>query len=190
MESRINWKVIVIGLLWQPLLSFAGCVGEDKLRTGDLVFRYEDSLISKVVLAYQGDSNFSHVGMALRTDQGWKITHAEYDPSREIDGVISESYCSYIRLAQRGVIKRFNKPYGFDEMVFHRTLREHQFKKFNLRLKTDDIKSVYCTQYVWLVHKKIYGFDPFNLKKQPDEIIVVKDLYQSPYFSEIYRFNN
>jgi hypothetical protein len=192
MESSLSRKIIVAICLLQAFSCFAGklvCKPPSQIETGDLVYRYQDSMISNIVLRVQGDQRFSHVGIAVRMKQDLFIVHSEYDPSRNMDGVVWEAYCDYVQLAQRVSVKRQSlKPALSSDQVISE-IKNVGNKKFNLTLTNKSSNTVYCTQFVWLIFSKLYKEDVFKLKNYPENVITVRDLYQAENFTTMYDYH-
>jgi len=191
MESRLSRKIIVAICLLQAFSCLAGkstCKPPSQIATGDLVYRYHDSLISKMVLKVQGDQGFSHVGIAVRIKQNLFVVHSEYDPSRNMDGVVWEDYCDYVQLAERLSVKRqsFRPALSSDKIISE--IKDFGSKKFNITLANKNSNTVYCTQYVWLIFAKLYKEDLFKLKNYPQNVITVRDLYQAGNFKTMYAY--
>ena len=143
-------------------------------------------MISKMVLRVQGDQGFSHVGIAVRVKKDLLVVHAEYDPSRNMDGVVWENYCDYAHLAQKILVKRQSLYSALPNEQVIDAIKQFGPRKFNLTLSNKNLNTVYCTQYVWLIFAKLYKEDLFDLKNYPQNTITVRDLYQAKHFDTKY----
>lgn len=189
MESSAIWKIACcLCILIFPVKSDAvSCVLNDKLiESGDLIYRYQDSFISNLVLKYQGDSSYSHVGIAIKENSQIKVLHSLLEPDKKIDGVISSSYCDYIHGSVRIEVKRLRES-SLD--VTNRLLKNIKVignKKFNRTFSLDAKNSVYCTQFIWLLFRDTTTTDPFEVDVKSNKIITVKKLLDSNHFYTVF----
>ena len=159
-------------------------------QTGDLIFRFENSWISRAVIAYQGDQGgqgYSHVGVVIKKAGDNTVFHAEYDPSRFLDGVVSESVCEYLSRAKRSSLRRWR---GVTEQARHgieRAVRSIGPRKFNLKLLgQSSTGALYCTQYVVEIFAQVVGRDLFRV--EPKSIITVKQIADSDILDQVALF--
>ncbi len=160
MEDRTAGQVKVIGALavCMAALPALAMPAQDcerlgaAVKTGDLIFRAEDSLISRLVMHAQGDGRFSHVGLIVEQAGGPRVFHAEYDPAKDVDGVVSDDLCAFVRRALRIEVRRPQGQAATDSRALSRIVERIGFPRFNLAFREDPGDgSVYCTQYVWRV---------------------------------------
>jgi hypothetical protein len=189
MESSASWKIACcLCLLIFPVKSDAvSCVLNDKLiESGDLIYRYQDSFISNLVLKYQGEASYSHVGIAIKENGQIKVLHALLEPDKKIDGVTSSTYCDYVHDSVRIEVKRLRKSSLDVTNQLQKNIKLIGNKKFNRTFGLDTKDSVYCTQFIWLLFKDIKPADPFEVDLKSNKIITVKKLLDSNYFFTVF----
>lgn len=189
MESSIIWKIACcLCLIIFPVKSDAvSCVVNDKLiESGDLIYRYQDSFISNLVLKYQGESSYSHVGIAIKENGQIKVLHALLEPDKKIDGVTSSTYCDYVHDSVRIEVKRLKKSSLDVTNQLQKNIKLIGSKKFNRTFGLDTKDSVYCTQFIWLLFRDIKPADPFEVDLKSNKIITVKKLLDSNYFFTVF----
>lgn len=189
MESSASWKIACcLCLLIFPVKSDAvSCVLNDKLiESGDLIYRYQDSFISNLVLKYQGDASYSHVGIAIKDNGQIKVLHALLEPDKKIDGVTSSTYCDYVDGSVRIEVKRLRNSSSDVTNRLLRNIRVIGNKKFNRTFGLDAKDSVYCTQFVWLLFRDVTTADPFEVDVKSNKIITVKKLLDSNHFFTVF----
>jgi hypothetical protein len=135
-----------------------------------------------LVLKYQGEKSYSHVGIAVTHGPQIKVIHSLLNLDEGIDGVTSQDYCGYIKDALRIEVKRLKKINGGIQNRLLNSIETNQNKKFNRTFDFNSQDSVYCTQYVWMVYKDALHADPFKLKPNSNLIITVRDLLASNAF--------
>jgi hypothetical protein len=125
-------------------------------RTGDLIFRAENSWLSRAVMHAQQDWRFSHVGIVVETSQGARVFHAEFNPSFGTDGVVSHDLCTFARRALRLELRRLDSIGERQRQRIAEAVHVIGAPRFNLRFEAWPADgSVYCTQYVWRVLKQV-----------------------------------
>ena len=189
MESSASWKIACcLCLLIFPVKSDAvSCVLNDKLiESGDLIYRYQDSFISNLVLKYQGEASYSHVGIAIKENGQIKVLHALLEPDKKIDGVTSSTYCDYVHDSVRIEVKRLRKSSLDVTNQLQKNIKLIGNKKFNRTFSLDTKDSVYCTQFIWLLFRDIKPADPFEVDLKSNKIITVKKLLDSNYFFTVF----
>jgi len=155
--------------------------------TGDLIFRFENSWISRAVVAYQGDDGYSHVGVVVDNGGAKKVFHAEYDPARGVDGVVSDSVCDYLMRAQRGSLKRWKGITVQAQHEIDRTVKSIGARKFNLKfVKNNPSGALYCTQYVVEIFSRVAGRGLFRLEMS--NVITVKHVAESSILNSVALF--
>lgn len=144
---------LVLGTVLPAEASTSRCAEFSRqARTGDLLFRAEDSWISLAVMHAQRDWRFSHVGIAVETDQGTRVFHSEYDPASGTDGVVSHDVCTFARRAQRLELRRLDWIDEKQRRKIVEVIRAIGAPRFNLSFEASPADgSLYCTQYVWRV---------------------------------------
>jgi hypothetical protein len=189
MESSVIWKIVCcLCILIFPLKSNAvSCVSNINLiESGDLVYRYQDSFVSNLVLKYQGDNRYSHVGIAIKENGQIKVLHALLELDKKIDGVTSSTYCDYVHDSVRIEVKRLRKSSLDVTTQLQKNIKLIGNKKFNRTFGFDTKDSVYCTQFIWLLFRDVKPADPFEVDLKSNKIITVKKLLESNYFFTVF----
>lgn len=189
MESSVIWKIVCcLCILIFPLKSNAvSCISNVKLiESGDLVYRYQDSFISNLVLKYQGDSSYSHVGIAIKENDQIKVLHSLFEPDKNIDGVTSSTYCDFVHGSVRFEIKRLKKSPSDLTNRLLKNIKAVGDKKFNRTFSLGNKNSVYCTQFIWLLYRDIASSDPFAIDVNSKNVITVKKLLESDSFFTVF----
>jgi hypothetical protein len=189
MESSVIWKIACcLCILIVPIKSNAvSCVSNINLiESGDLVYRYQDSFVSNLVLKYQGDNSYSHVGIAIKENGQIKVLHALFEPDKNIDGVTSTTYCDFVHDSVRVEIKRLKKSPSDLTNRLIKSIKVIGDKKFNRTFSLDHKNSVYCTQFVWLLYRNITNQDPFAIDVNSKKVITVKKLLESDSFFTVF----
>jgi hypothetical protein len=123
-----------------------------RVQTGDLVFRTEPGWVSRAVLHAQGDPRYSHVGIVVRGHDGPRVFHAEIDPDAQVEGVVAQDLCTYLRRSTRAAVKRLRTLDEPGRRAIAQAVLDRGFPGFNWRFVWEPADgSVYCTQYVWQV---------------------------------------
>ncbi len=129
-----------------------------RVQTGDLVFRTEPGWISLAVLHAQGDHRYSHVGLVVRGSDGPRVFHAEIDSDVQVDGVIAQDLCTYLRRSTRAAVKRLRTLDEPGRKAIAQAVHDRGFPAFNWRFAWEPADgSVYCTQYVWQVIQRAWA---------------------------------
>lgn len=193
MESSAIWKIV----FFISILIFSGksnaitCKSNPSLiKSGDLIYRYQDSIISNLVLHYQQDSSYSHVGIAVKEDNQIKVFHSVLEMDKNIDGVTISSYCDYVNDAVRIEVKRLKNDSLELRNRIVRSVNLIGARKFNRTFNLNFNDVVYCTQYIWLVYKDALGVDLFHVNRQNLKVITVKKLFNSNYFYTVFKQEN
>lgn len=71
----------------------------ERLEVGDLLFRRGTGFVGQVVTSLDREGNFSHVGLVVRSEEGWQVIHAvphEPEFKGDIDRVKSEEVARFL----------------------------------------------------------------------------------------------
>lgn len=98
--ALLGWLVALGGCLNAPAPAPAPTSLPDgvheQLNEGDLVFRRGRDLMSRMVLAGESGSQFSHVGLLVRRDSTWMVLHALPDEGVTPGGVRLDTLTTFI----------------------------------------------------------------------------------------------
>lgn len=193
MEGRLI-RQVVSAILLLALTSAVSRAGDCRkvtsvAQTGDLIFRFEDSWVSRAVLAYQGGDGYSHVGVVVKKAETATVFHAEYDPARGLDGVLGESVCDYLGRAKRGSLRRWKEMTVQNRREIELAIASVGPRKFNLSLaKNSQSGALYCTQYVLEIFTRVAGRDLFRF--EANNVITVKQIADSNIFDQVALFQS
>lgn len=195
----------VSALLLAVLMLSCGRPGPDisgyEPRAGDLAFRRGGSTKSMAVLTADKNGQYSHVGIVVGTDSGFRVVHlapGEREPGQMADTIKMETLERFFApyRAERGELVR---P-GNDTAVCAAAAR-HALRLFTRRMLFDhrydlaDTAQMYCTEFVWYVYSlagqditqgrrsNISGLGELN-----GEHIFPSDIYKNPEIRRVYAF--
>lgn len=162
MENLYVGKIILLSVLF--LLAACGnqekpagiTLPLDQIREGDLAFRCGSGVLSFSVTSLEGGGQYSHIGVLVRTPEGWMIAHA-VPGEREFDGDFDrvktetpEVFFSSAR-ASRGCLMHT----GLTDSCALSHLRASALQlardsvRFDPLFNLDDSSKVYCTEFIW-----------------------------------------
>ncbi len=131
------------------------------LRDGDLIFRLGRGLESHAVTVADKRATYSHTGLLVHQQEGWKVLHAVPGESEETEGkeVIKQDAISLFLRSDRCIKACVMR---YDTNVEARALlRQEALRLYGKALlfdhsydKTDSTK-MYCTEYVCHVYQAI-----------------------------------
>ncbi len=158
---------------------------EALLQPGDLVFRRGNGRWSGYfAVASGGDGYFSHVGLAQRTPDGWRVLHSEADEGTGIDGVRADPVDLFLTGARGVAIAR---PVLDDAqrqaLVDLADSPRWRAIPFDRAFVLDDGGSaMYCTEWVQAVALAATGVDIARPRTVVGgrEVISIDDLLRSP----------
>ena len=172
------------------------------LRAGDLVFRKGRSLTSRMVLAADQGSPYSHVGIVVLAEGGPRVVHAI--PGDDLDSPMPlqvESLAAFtdVEVASAGSIRRLDEAYE-DALAARAAGIARAYARDSLLFDADfnlqTLDAMYCTELVWHAYREA-GLDLID-SAFVDLIIPLGDggpyivpstLLESPYLTEIFSFN-
>ena len=172
-------------------------IDADALRAGDLVFRRGRSLTSRMVLAADQRSPYSHVGIVYRGDDGPRILHAI--PGEDFDSLMPLQVASPAAFTEAASAVSIRRLAQDDAGVAERAAASAwSYTRDAVRFDADfDLQSrdaMYCTELVWHAYRDA-GLDlvdgvfvdliiPFG----EGPYILPSSLLDSPYLTEIFSF--
>ena len=172
-----------------------------KLRSGDLVFRKGESRESRAVTAVDRKSGYTHVGMVVWTDDGWRVLHAvpsERNSELEEDSVKLEPVGVFFRSdrAVKGGVFRYPVTPDDTLKLLRRglTLYYGRHPLFDGLFDEHDTTAFYCTELVCFLYRQELGIDlsegrRHNLPLYPD-LIFCSDVSQNPRLKVVFTFDN
>lgn len=141
-----------------------------ELQPGDLVFRKGTSLSSRAVLAADGASPYSHVGIADLEDGELYVIHAAPgEDSEASEPLLRESLADFLG-PERAIAGAVYRPVEDGEIgtLAARAARSY-FERglvFDPKLDLESSEALYCTELVWKAHLDA-GYDLMD--SQPSE---------------------
>jgi hypothetical protein len=170
-----------------------------KLQSGDLAFRTGVSKESRAVTTLDRSSQYTHVGMVVRLDDGWYVLHAvpnERAANLEEDSVKLEPIGTFFRSdrAIKGGIYRYSVTPEDTLKLLQRGLSLYYGRHplFDNLFETEDTIAFYCTELVCFLYQQELNVDlsegrRHNLPIYPD-LIFCSDVFKNPRLEEVYRF--
>ena len=121
-----------------------------ELRSGDLIFRQGEGIVSEAVLQNRKESTYSHVGMIVLRNNSVMVLHAAPSENPEdFDGVKLESLAQFSQ-ADRAAHIAFMRPFKQEADGYQAVKNALKYlgKPFDAEfdLKSDD--QIYCTELI------------------------------------------
>lgn len=172
-----------------------------QLQSGDLVFRKGESRESRAVTAMDRKSDYTHVGMVVWTDDGWRVLHAvpnERNSELEEDSVKLEPLGVFFRSdrAVKGGVFRYPVTPDDTLKLLRRGLALYYGRHplFDGLFDEHDTTAFYCTELVCFLYQQELGIDlsegrRHNLPLYPD-LIFCSDVFQNAKLKEVFTFEN
>jgi hypothetical protein len=165
------------------------------LRSGDLVFRQGEGLVSEIVLNNRQGSVYSHVGMIIIQHQQLLVLHAApAEEEHDFDGVKLEPLSLFTQSDRaRHVI--FMRPFKQVEAgrIAAKNAMKHLGKPFDgaFDLKSDD--RIYCTELIAKAYKplSINLYTKLRTAKLPfvkGQFLMPQDMYEQGKLEKIAAF--
>lgn len=164
-------RFYLIGILSIVLITTTGCyrfkqhatsppvIDYNLLQEGDLVFRRGPGLTSRFVLAADHDGVYSHIGILVLDDEGWKVIHAvpgETDKEHPEEKIKKETIDQFFdpKKSLSGAIFRLDT---IEEIAVLAALKADELLKRELLFDHDyndeDSSKMYCTELIHFVYK-------------------------------------
>jgi len=167
------------------------------LQTGDIVFRKGISLVSRMVLAADGSSPYSHTGIVLKKGDSLFVVHSVPAESKEEKDVVKTEPLNEFLLKDRAeaaavyrlknALPEASKKKILQFVLYHSKNMTPFDDSFDLK---DDDK-LYCTEFVWKAYLQAgidlidSKFDNLNLPIGKGEQILPGSLLRSQYLKKI-----
>jgi len=122
-----------------------------RAQTGDLIFRGTQSMEGNVVRWFDGKSDFTHVGMLVRSasESNWSVVHATPD-TRQVTLERLETFTSTAHLTAAGLYRwQSVDPASID--LLQRDAISTVGRPFDGAYDASDVASLYCTELIWLL---------------------------------------
>jgi hypothetical protein len=152
----------IVGCKQHPAFSFQ--IDETTLKEGDIVFRKGMSLASRLVLAAEKESGYSHIGIIVKDSTGWKVIHAvpgETDKDNPEEIIKKETFAEFFgpKKAVAGAIYRLDttETIGYlaaqkaKELFGRKLLFDHSYD-------LADSTEMYCSELLYVAYKSV-GID-------------------------------
>lgn len=198
---------LFIGLLGFTLFALIGCRsgGQPHLKEytplgGDLVFRRGTGVKSMAVLQADSSGLYSHVGIVIETDSGFRVVHVtpgERKHNETTDRIKQESLTEFFApdKAQTGAVMRWRGSSESPEAAAEEAKRLWRMGiEFDHDYNLKDSTEMYCTELVWHVYRRA-GIDlsqgrrsEANVPLFSDRYIFPSDIYQHPHLELVTRF--
>lgn len=170
-----------------------------QLQSGDLAFRTGISKESRAVTTLDHNSIYTHVGMVVWTDDGWRVLHAvpnERASKQEEDSVKLEPIGTFFRSdrAEKGGIYRYPlTPKDTQQLREHALALYARHPLFDNLFDVQDTIAFYCTELVYFLYLQELQTDlsegrRHNLPLYPD-LIFCTDVSRNSKLQEVWSFH-
>jgi hypothetical protein len=170
-----------------------------QLQSGDLAFRTGISKESRAVTTLDRNSIYTHVGMVVWTDDGWRVLHAvpnERASKQEEDSVKLEPIGTFFRSdrAEKGGIYRYPlTPKDTQQLREHALALYARHPLFDNLFDVQDTIAFYCTELVYFLYLQELQIDlsegrRHNLPLYPD-LIFCTDVSRNSKLQEVWSFH-
>jgi len=178
----------------KPLFSFK--IDESILLEGDIVFRRGSSIASRVVLAAEKESGYSHVGVIVKDSLNWWIIHAvpgETDKENPEERIKKETFSQFFApdRAVAGAIFRLdtNEYIGYLAAQKAKILFERKVL-FDHNYDLEDSLKMYCTELIYFVYNYA-GIDISEGRRSSfpaiqNEFLLPGDILANPKLKKLY----
>lgn len=172
-----------------------------ELKEGDIVFRRGSSLASRVVLASDGQGNYSHIGIIVREGNAFRVVHAvpgesgADQPDRLKMERLNEFFAP--RRAVSGKVMRLEMSDSLRFCVASKARDYFDSKTlFDHHYDLTDSAELYCTELIWQVFRSV-GIDItansrsyVNFLWYQGDFIFPSDISRNDNLISIYSFIN
>jgi hypothetical protein len=179
----------------QQKATFSFQIDENILQEGDLAFRRGTSIASRVVLAADRGSGYSHIGIIVKDIDGWKVIHAvpgETDEEYLEETIKKETLSQFFapKKSVSGAIFRLDTTASIGLLAAEKA--HTLFKRklwFDHKYDLEDSTRMYCTELVYFVFKYA-GIDISEGRRRSypalqGEFILPSDILAHPNLKQI-----
>lgn len=126
------------------------------LQSGDIIFRRGRDAVSGMVLAADGRTSFSHVGIVITKAEAVWVIHASPAEGDETDGRVKvepiEVFASTERASEIGIY-RVRKIADTTIARVIKEARSYVGRPFDVKFDISDESQLYCTELVWRAYQ-------------------------------------
>lgn len=133
---------------------------KNRLQTGDIIFRKEDSFLSNRFEQMDG-RGFSHIGIIYVKDEEVYVVHIERN--NEEGDLKIDSIIFFLKYAVNYKIKRFSMYHNTQIIEKNLIYIIKENPKFDFKFDFSTDKKLYCTELIYKLYQKTYQV---NLTKE------------------------
>lgn len=146
-------KIIYIFILSCQLFSLD--FNTNILKSGDIVFRKENSFLSDVFSSIDS-FDYSHVGIILKENNHFYVYHMERSSSKERD-LKKENISKFLRQSEKYSIIRLREEYSEDKLF--EIIKDYEDMKtlsFDMHFVLNNgVNNLYCSEFINEIYKKL-----------------------------------
>ena len=155
-----------------------------EFKTGDLVFRQENTLLSKLFSNIES-SEYAHIGIVWQKSNQAYVVHSEIADGE--DGLRVQKWDEFVKNSAKWMVMRPKQIQNSDKLeeVISKSVRLKP--KFNISFEHNTKNKLYCTQLVQVIYKEALGVNiaPSMSNYQGRSFISTKDIYSNPVLTQI-----
>jgi hypothetical protein len=169
-----------------------------RLQSGDLVFRTGISKESRAVTTVDRKSMYTHVGMVVWTDGGWRVLHAvpsERASKQEEDSVKFEPIGTFFRsdrAVKGGVYRSPVSPEDTLRLLNRALVTYARHPLFDNLFDAEDTTAFYCTELVYFLYQQVLQTDLSEGRRHNlplfSNLIFCSDVFQNDSLEEVFVF--
>lgn len=158
-----------------------------KLKSGDIIFRKESSLLSDL-FSQVDNSTYSHIGIVFKKENQTLIYHME--SNEEEKDLKINSLDEFLILASNIAVYRHNEKIDFSNLV--NILKNYENSNisfdYSFDLKNDDL---YCTEFINEIYLKLTNKNIYNYlyEVQGKKVISIKGIRTNSKLKKIAQYN-
>lgn len=182
----------------QQLAQFFQTIDYSLFKSGDLIFRQGDGILSQTVLSHDRSSEFSHVGIIKMISKQPHVIHASTGNPVGVNAIVKmetiEEFLqnsSYSAALYRLKQDHANLGNNAASLAYQYSLKQIPFDaQFSLASKD----RLYCTELVWRVYLQLgidlvkQNFSTLSFPLEQKLYILPSNLLSSKYIHQIHRF--
>lgn len=165
-------------ILFLVLFFHTGLISSD-FRTGDIIFRQENTILSTLFSAIE-NSKYAHVGVLLTRGKNVYVIHTELADGQ--DGLRVQKLNEFLKNSKQWMTMRYGAK--IDNAIMEATLEKYiRLKpKFNTSFEVGAKDKMYCTEFVQEIYKEATGFILAKTTSNylGKRFISTKDIYSNP----------